>query len=72
MKLPLPLTLNTVIHVGPCRIHIIGRRSTKGWDIAVDGKLQAQRKSKKDAIQLAEDACEPGVKAVVTVKPTEA
>lgn len=66
-----PLTLNTVIHVGPCRIHIIGHRSRKGWNIAVDGKLQDHRKTKKDAIKLAQDACEPGIRATVTVHPAD-
>jgi hypothetical protein len=67
-----PLTLTTVIHCGPCLIHIIGRRSAKGWTIHADGKFQGERKSKKDAIRLAEDACEPGVRATFTVEPKQA
>ena len=68
----LPLTLTTVIHVGPCQIHVIGHRSRKGWNITFNSKFQGERKHKKDAIQLAEDACEPGVKGTFKVEPREA
>ena len=65
----LPLTLTTVIHCGPCQIHVIGHRSRKGWNITFHGKFQGERKLKQDAIQLAQDACEPGVKGTFKVEP---
>lgn len=64
-----PLSLTCVIHCGPCEIHIIGKRSRHGWTVALDGKFQGKRKSKDEAIRLARDACEPGVKGTFTVEP---
>ena len=65
----LPLTLTTVIHCGPCQIHVIGHRSRKGWNITFNGKFQGERKLKQEAIQLAQDACEPGIKGTFKVEP---
>lgn len=67
-----PLTLSAEIHIGPCQIQIIGKRSRKGWNVALDGKFQGHRPTKDKAIQLARDACEPGVKGTLTVQPAEA
>ena len=71
MKLPLPLTLTAVIHCGPCQIHVIGRRSRIGWNVTFNGKFQGERKHKQEAIQLAQDACEPGVKGTFKIQPKD-
>lgn len=66
-----PLTIE--ITRGPCKVQVFGKRSTKGWNVSrTDGahsERQGHRKSKDEAIQLALDACEPGVVAVFSVKP---
>lgn len=69
-------TLTQVIHRSGCVIHVMGFRSKKGWDVLrKDGetlKLQGHRPSKDKAIQLAQDACEPGVTGLFIVRPKEA
>lgn len=69
--------ITQVIHRSGCVIRILGLRSRKGWRVTRhDGeavKLQGDRPTKDKAIQLAEDACEPGVTATFHVQPiTEA
>lgn len=65
--------ITQVIHRGGCTINIVGQRSRKGWDVKrKDGdtiKSQGHRKLKDEAIQLAEDACEPGVATTFFVCP---
>jgi hypothetical protein len=55
------------------KVQVYGKRSTKGWTVKrVDGAradFQGHRKSKEEAIQLALDCCEPGLKAVFSVRP---
>ena len=59
---------------GPCKVLVYGKRSTKGWNVVrTDGahnERQGHRKTKDEALQLALDACEPGVMAVFSVRPS--
>lgn len=68
-----PPDTTQTIHRAGCVIHIIGLRSRKGWKVTRhDGdavKLQGERKTKDKAIQLATDACEPGVATTFHVQP---
>lgn len=60
------------IHRGPCTIHVIGKRSTSGWDVIREDRphdTQGYRKTKAKALQLALDACEPGVSTTFIVQP---
>lgn len=69
------MTPRTIVEIttGACTIQIRGKRSTRGWNVVrVDGahsEHQGHRKAKDDAIQLAHDCCEPGVKASFAVIP---
>ncbi len=68
-----PITLE--ITTGSCKIIVRGKRSRKGWAIlqspggASEPIRLDQRKLKEDAIQYAQDACEPGTKATFIVQP---
>lgn len=72
MKFPNDL-ITQVIHRSGCVIQVMGKRSTKGWEILRrKGETlipQGDRPSKAEAIQHAEDACEPGVAATFVVRP---
>jgi len=68
MKATLSITRNN------SRVVVLGKRSTKGWNVLrTDGARadhQGHRKRKEDALQLALDCCEPGISAEFTVKPS--
>ncbi len=71
MTPPVSLEITT----GSCTILVRGKRSTRVWNVVrTDGahsEPQGHRKTKDDALQLARDCCEPGVKATFTLIPSQ-
>lgn len=69
-----PITIE--ITTGSCKILVRGKRSTKGWIIlqskggASEPIRLGHRKLKEDAIQYAQDACEPDTRSTFIVQPS--